>query len=120
MIDIWLLYVLTIPFLVFILEVTLQMLRHRKIVRTRLTTELSLNTQHIKRATFSRPERIHSTQLEQEMHKKATDDISKQSDEFTLLEKIILKYKKVAIPLMTTVFIMGYACAALIYYCREY
>ena len=120
MIDIWLLYGLTIPFLVFILEVTSQMLRHRKIVRRGLATEMSNNMQHIIRATIFRPERVHSTQLDQEKHKKAMDDISKQSDDFTVLETMILKYKKVIIPLMTTLFILGYAMAALIYYCTEY
>ena len=120
MIDIWLLYGLTIPFLVFILEVTSQMLRHRKIVRRGLATEMSNNMQHIIRATIFRPERVHSTQLDQEKHKKAMDDISKQSDDFTVLETMILKYKKVIIPLMTTLFILGYALAALIYYCTEY
>ena len=119
MIDIWLLYGLTIPFLVFILEVTSQMLRHRKIVRRGLATEMSTGMKHIIRATIFRPERVHSTQLEQENHKKAMEDLSKQSDDFTLLETMILKYKKVTIPLMTTLFIMGYALAALIYYCTE-
>lgn len=119
MIDIWLLYGLTIPFLVFILEVTSQMLRHRKIVRRGLATEMSNNMQHIIRATIFRPDRVHSTELEQEKHKQAMDDISKQNDDFTLLETMILKYKKVIIPLMTTLFILGYAMAALIYYCSE-
>ena len=120
MIDIWLLYGLTIPFLVFILEVTSQMLRHRKIVRRGQAVEMQNNMQHIIRATIFRPERVHSTQLEQEKLKKAMDDISKQNDDFTFLETLIIKYKKVTIPLMTTLFIMGYALAALIYYCTEY
>ena len=120
MIDIWLLYGLTIPFLVFILEVTSQMLRHRKIVRRGMAAQMSTNMQNIIRATIFKPERVHSASvdLEQEKMKKAMEDASRK-DDFTLLETLILKYKKVTIPLTTTVFIMGYCVAALIYYCSE-
>ena len=85
-----------------------------------MAAQMSTNMQNIIRATIFKPERVHSASvdLEQEKMKKAMEDASRK-DDFTLLETLILKYKKVTIPLTTTVFIMGYCVAALIYYCSE-
>ena len=125
MIDIWLLYGLTIPFLVFILEVSSQMLRHRKQIRRGRTNQMAVNMQHIVRATIFRPERVYDIELERENGKKdleenheKDDGVGKvvEFDDYTFLEKLVLRYKRVTIPLMTTVFILGYAIVAVAHY----
>ena len=118
MIDIWLLYGVTIPFLVFMLEVTSQLVRHRRKIRKGRTNQMSKNMQSIIHATVFRADKVHNAQLEKEqaMLSEIITDKSDHIDDYTITEKFILKYKKITIPLMTTAFIVGYAIVALIHY----
>ena len=45
-----------------------------------------------------------------------TKVIDKGTDDYTLTENFILRYKKITIPLITTAFILGYALVALVHY----
>lgn len=121
MIDIWLLYGITIPFLVFMLEVTSQMLRHRIKIRRGKTNQMSQNMKSILHATIFKgylERAVHNAQLEREQAKLSeiiTDKVN-HTDDYTLTENFILRYKKITIPLITTAFILGYALVALIHY----
>ena len=155
MIDIWLLCGLTIPFLVFILEVTSEMIRHHKkqqkrrsakmakslqlLIPNKVTDNMPLLTQKTRNISVveggSEINGIYntgeskaavlgahkSTQADQDDNKPPEslilkDDSSTAADTFTLYEKIILSYKKVTIPAITTGFIIGYAIAAVTNY----
>ena len=121
MIDIWLLFGLTIPFLVFILEVISQILRRRKKIRRGATNEISLGMQNIIHSTIFGPlaqMRCYNAQLEREKYEIANEKVDDKDNEdidYTFLEKVILKYKVVMIPLTTKIFILGYIIAALVY-----
>ena len=155
MIDIWLLCGLTIPFLVFILEVTSEMIRHHKKqqkhgsaktskrLQLRKPTKvkdnmplLTENTRNISTAEGgSQINEIYNncatpvavlkaskgTQADKNDYKPADIPISKdessvEADTFTLLEKMILRYKQVTIPAITTAFIIGYTITAVTNY----
>ena len=153
MIDIWLLCGLTIPFLVFILEMTSEMIRHnkrlQKVARTRYTRGFqnlmpppkvqdhsplvldnkdkrisfvegetnAINNGESNKKVFNRGLRL-SLRGNKGTHKdKEESEISTASKDgsdikFTLLEKMVLTYTKQAIPAITTLFIIGYAIAA--------
>jgi hypothetical protein len=157
MIDIWLLCGLTIPFLVFILEVTSEMIRHNKKQQQRKRAKLihglhtlmpykvkhnliqehqsqqHQQTQHdlknnisfvdgeVNRTNNGETNKAfkvnRGTQVGKKDYKKpeisAADACNDDSEiKFTLLEEIVLTYKKVTIPLMTAAFIVGYMIAA--------
>ena len=128
MIDIWLLWGITIPFIVFTLEVTSQLLRHRITIRRGRTNQMAQNMKSILHATIFRgyvERAVHNAQLEKEQAKLSEiitdkDDLTKMidkgTDDYTLTEKFILRYKKITIPLTTTAFIVGYTIVALVHY----
>ena len=156
MIDIWLLCGLTIPFLVFILEVTSEMIRHNKKQQQRKRAKLvnglhTLMPHKVKDSLFQQHQSLQQqqpdfqrilvdgevngtnigetnkvfnkvnrgTQADKKDYK--TPEISASTNaacnddseiKFSLLEDIVLTYKKVTIPLMTAAFIVGYMIAA--------
>ena len=155
MIDIWLLCGLTIPFLVFILEVTSEMIRHNKKQQQKQRAKLisglhTLMPTKVKDSFHKINPQNHHNQLEfknnisfldgeingtnhGETNKVFKVNKGTQADKkdykkpdimaaaalndefeikFTLLEEIVLTYKKVTIPLMTAAFIFGYMVAA--------
>lgn len=166
MIDIWLLCGLTIPFLVFILEVTSEMIRHNKKqqqrkrarlvkgLRTLIPNKVKDNfyTHHVNSSTSQHQQDKRSisfvtnsvsvvadgetingtnngeptnkvfkvnrgTQADKKDYKKPEISAAASAEDsgeikFTLLEEIVLTYKKVTIPLMTAAFIFGYMVAA--------
>ena len=150
MIDIWLLCGLTIPFLVFILEVTSEMIRHNKKqqqtkraklvsgLRTLMPTKvkdnfykptlpqlqnqpdfkcnLSLVDGEANGTNNGETNKVfkvnRGTQADKKDYKKPEIAAAATSNDdseikFTLLEEIVLTYKKVTIPLMTAAFIFG-------------
>ena len=121
MIDIWLLYGITIPFIVFMLEVTSQLLRHRITIRRGGTLQIAQNMKSILHGVIFR-ENIEgaapNAQLEEEKAKLSEIKTDKPThfDDYTLTEKFIVKYKKVTIPLTTIAFIVGYSIVALVHY----
>ena len=121
MIDIWLLYGITIPFLVFMLEVTSQMLRNRITIRRGRTNQMAYNMKSILQSTMFRGtiEKAESNSQLQKEQAKLSEIITVKGNEFddyTLTEKFIVRYKTVTIPLMTTAFLVGYALVALAHY----
>ena len=158
MIDIWLLCGLTIPFLVFILEVTSEMIRHNKKQQNKARANFisglsSMMPTKVQDSTFSQQQSPYhqqenhnsismvgsteangtnnegnhtckksmfkvnrGTQADKKDHKKPEIlAAAKNGDieiKYTLLEEMVLTYKKVTIPLMTTLFIFGYMVAA--------
>ena len=159
MVDVWLLCGLTIPFLVFLLEVTSEMIRHNKRLqegaRTKYIRELQSPMQPKVKANpplmidnkdnrmsfveggidgtnngesnevFNRELSLRGnsgTQADKEVHNQSETLNWNQTEKycsdikFTLLEKIVLTYTKLAIPALTTLFIIGYAIAAVRHY----
>ena len=155
MIDIWLLCGLTIPFLVFILEVTSEMIRHNKKqqqtkrakllsglhtlmptkvkdnfykqtqpqlqIQPDLKRNLSLVDGEVNGTNNGETNKVfkvnRGTQADKKDYKRAEIAAAATSNDdseikFTLLEEIVLTYKKVTIPLMTAAFIFGYMVAA--------
>ena len=121
MIDIWLLYGITIPFLVFMFEVMAQLLRHRITTRRGRTNQMAYNMKSILHSTMFRGtiEKAESNSQLQKEQAKLSEIITVKGNEFddyTLTEKFILRYKTVTIPLMTAAFMVGYALVALAHY----
>ena len=122
MIDIWLLWGITIPFIVFTLEVTSQLLRHRITIRRGRTIKMAQNMKSILHPVIFRAGSVrgavHNAQLEGEQAKlsEITTDKGNHFDDYTFTEKFIVKYKKVTIPQTTIAFIVGYSIVALVHY----
>ena len=158
MIDIWLLCGLTIPFLVFILEVTSEMIRHNKKQQNKaranfisglsnmMPTKVQDSTFSQNQSPYHQQENHNSismvgtteangtnnegnhtcsksvfkvnrgTQADKKGNKKPEILVAAKNRDieikFTFLEEMVLTYKKVTIPLMTTLFIFGYMVAA--------
>ena len=153
MIDIWLLCGLTIPFLVFILEVTSEMIRHNKKEQQRNRAKVvkglhTLMPNKVKDNLYQQSQQQQNqndfnrkisfvegevngtnngetnkvfkvnrgTQADKKDYKIPEISTTASNDDseikFTLLEEIVLTYKKVTIPLMTAAFIVGYMIAA--------
>lgn len=160
MIDIWLLFGLTIPFLVFILEVASEMIRHNRKKQHRRRAKIAYALRNSIPNEVTENYQSRHRYLKEQQDKRSTSivttlagdgdaiDVLKDGDsnnkvfkvnrgtqadkanyknhkvsaaasiedsaviKFTLLEEIVLTYKKWTIPLLTVAFIFGYMVAA--------